>query len=322
MDSVTPFRILPWDFFAGDNAPSPHIEALQISGAPRVFELLKRGSRVYFRLHDDTSRAWATLDDEGDTDFVRTFRRAIGSGRIGRVFERRHWHIYRPTYEQIGLFHFLIGAHGELQMRAWCDSHWFVPDLEDEMARSVAKSLARSNLGVFHPKWNPHFKTDRLLRFNWPTAHRPDERTKSLVATRWVRGDARTFDRLLAPLLWTGAVRAHRIHEGTLYCDFDAHLAFLSPAPTTYDRVLSRQIPAPMSDIIDNHFCIAGVDWAGDPMHPTPPYYQTYGPSHTVQTTANPTAHERLEAHLFLRDWLQGKLAPAQISDVLQSIQH
>lgn len=113
MDSIAPpFRVLPWDFFADDNAPTPHVEALQISGAPREFELLKRGARVYFRLRGDNSRVWATLDNESDADFVRTFRRAIGRGRIGRVIERQHWHVYRPEYERVGLFHFLISARG------------------------------------------------------------------------------------------------------------------------------------------------------------------------------------------------------------------
>ena len=108
---MNPFRVLPWDYFPAENAPAPHLESLQISGAPRVFELLPRGSRVYFRLQNDDSRAWATLEDNDDADIGRTFRRALGSGRFGRVF----------AHERSGFcFSLLMSARGKVQGREWC----------------------------------------------------------------------------------------------------------------------------------------------------------------------------------------------------------
>ncbi len=317
MASVTqPFRVLPWDFFADDNAAPPHVEALQISGAPRVFELLKRGARVYFRLHNDATRAWATLDDSDDLDVARTFRRALGSGRIGRVFEHQRGGF---NYERGFYFALLMSARGEVQAREWCATRWFEMDADSPKLRAYL--AANAKLGVFHFRWKPPFR--EILEEDWELFYHQilDENDRQLTQQRWFRGDAATLDRLVAPFIWRQynpvpphiMLRFHGVGNSAQGPPSSA------PLPLTTSGGL---LPKDFQNVLTDHFHAGGIAWSEHHWHGVDErrFWQAEASTHLVKAAANPTAHEQLEAQLFLRDWLADKLAPARIEEILNSL--
>ena len=314
---IEPFRVLPWDFFADDAATAPpHVEALQISGAPREFELLKRGARVYFRLRGDDSRAWATLDDSDDEDFVRTFRRAIGSGRIGRVFERQRGGF---NYERGFYFSLLMSARGEVQAREWCATRWFDMDADSPKLRDhLAKG---ANLGVFHFKWKPPFR--EVLEENWERFYDQifDEDDRQLTQQRWFRGDAATLDRLVAPFVWRRElpVPPHRILRFHGIQNNAPRPPTSAPVPlTTDDDLLPKKLRITLAD----HFHVGGIAWSDHHRQAVDvrKFWELQETTHLAKVAANPSAHQQLEAQILLRDWLAGKLAPARIEEILNSL--
>lgn len=299
------FRVLPWDFFALPDAPPPHVEAIQISGAPRRFELLPLGGRVYFRLEDASdARVWATLDDGNTTDFVRTFRRAIGNGRIARVFQTRR----SPGHSET-LIYVLMSAHGEVQGREWCATRWF--DLKPDSPKLTA--YLRKNGGIFHPKWRPPFREVLGQLWDGFFDQPMSEADRALTEARWVRGDATTLDKLVAPFLWNyedlclrsnGDLLQFSISKRKVMVDEE----FLFPSPL---------FPPNIAALFESHFAVRGVEWWSHDEYPRRGAWEFYIPPHVLSVPAEPSAHERLEALLFLREWLEGKLPSQEISALL-----
>ena len=306
---IEPFRILPWDFFASNNAAtSPHIEALQISGAPREFELLKRGARVYFRLQDDASRVWATLDDSDDADLVRTFRRALGSGRIGRAFAHQRSGF---NYEHGFYFSLLMSARGEVQAREWCATRWFKMEADSPKLREYLAS--NSKLGVFHPQWKPPFR--EVLEENWELFYEQifEEADRQLTQQRWFRGDAATLNRLVAPFIWQRClpVPPHRMVRFTGRSENASGPPTSAPVPlTTRDDLL----PKDLRNLLADQFHIGGIAWREHHWHGVDKrkFWQLERATYFAKVTANPSAHEQLEARLFLRDWMRETLSLAE----------
>ena len=310
-----PFRVLPWDFFAEDDL-TPHLEPIQISGAPRVFELLKRGQRVYFRLQDEETRVWATLDGSDDAGVVRTFRRALGSGRIGRIFEHRRGGF---NYERGFYFSLLMSARGEVQGREWCATRWF--DMEPDSPKLRRYLLANAGLGIFHPKWEPPFR--EVLEENWNLFYDQifDENDRNLTQQRWFRGDAATLDRLTAPFVWHKhlPVPPHMLlrFKGTRKNSEGPPVSDAMPL-TTDDDVLPKIFRA----LIADHFHIGGIAWSEHHWNGVDErkFWNLEEATYCARVHADPTAHQQLETQLFLRDWMQHKLAPNKIAEILNSL--
>ena len=318
MDRVTPpFRVLPWDFFPDPNAAPPHVEAIQISGAPRRFELLKRGERVYFRLHDDAARVWATLDNCDDADVVRTFRRAIGSGRFGRVFEHQRGGF---GYERNFWFSLLMSARGEVQGREWCATQWF--DLQPN-SRELHRYLAsESRPGIFHAKWKPPFRQvleQSFARFYEQPFTRQD---RDLTAYRWFRGDAALLRQLIVPFIWKNALSKDAVSPAITLM-FSTEYPEDKPESTPKPLYLKEQFfPLTLRELIPAHFEIGGISWEVSHFHEAEKrqFWDLHPLTHTMKVSSIPSAHQQLEAHLFLRDWLTGKLPPAQVGEILNSL--
>ena len=306
------FRVLPWDFFASEDSAPPQLEALQISGAPRTFELLKRGKRVYFRLHADAARLWATLDDSDDEAVSRTFRRAIGSGRFGRVFEQRRGGF---NYERGFYFSLLMSARGAVQGREWCATRWF--DLRPDSPKLRAYLAANSNLGVFHPKWQPPFREVLENGFALFYEQPFDEAERAWTQQRWVRGDAASLDRITLPFAWQKYPPPVPPHA--LRTHFYGVWPKSEQPPTSAPVPLKTNhgfLPVVIIDLIAAHFQMSGLNWHCEHDAQRRKFWQMGAPAHAVLTT-EPTAHEQLEAQLFVRAWLQDKLAPAQVAEIL-----
>ena len=318
---IEPFRVLPWDFFPDKNAAPPHLEAIQISGAPRVFELLKRGSRVYFRQHGDVSRVWTTLDDSDDTDMARTFRRAIGSGRIGRMFEHQRDGI---GYEPHCYFSLLMSARGEVQGREWCLTDWF--DLRPDSPKLRRYLADNSRLGVFHPKWKPPFREVLQKGFGL-FGEQPFDQTQRALTMRWLGGDEGTLKQIVAPFLWHNFAAATPAAT-PLYARFIGRHRGLDKRPIAAGAPRGIQpkvdiFPQLFKHLLERHFQVTGVSWTtnfnAEDANRRSAWHLNVG-EYEVQVSSTPTAHERLEAHLCLRDWLADKLAPAQVEDILNSL--
>lgn len=317
MNASTPrFKVLPWDFFADGDASAPHVESLQISGAPREFELLKRGARVYFRLRNDNSRVWATLEDETEADFVRTFRRALGRGCIGRVFEhqRRGFNYERGFY-----FSLLMSARGEVQAREWCATRWF--GMESDSPQLHKYLAANPNLGIFHPKWAPPFREVLEDNFNLFYDQLFEESERQLTQQRWFRGDAATLDRLVAPFVWHqySPVPIH------LLVSFNGGEIDSDRTPTSGPMPLETQsnlFPKNFKNLFAEHFHLGGIAWREHHWHGVDErkFWNLQKATYFARINANPSAHEQLEAQLFLRDWLTDKLSPSQIEKILKSL--
>jgi len=298
------FRVLPWDFFALPDAPPPHVEAIQISGAPRRFELLPRGGRVYFRLEDASdARVWATLDDGDTTNFVRTFRRAIGSGRIGGIFQTWRLFGYSKT-----LIYVLMSAHGEVQGREWCATRWF--DLKPNSPRLAV--YLETNRGIFHPKWAPPFREVLKDGFGDFFSQPLTEENRALTQERCVKGDEATLCRLVSPFVWRFREQFPGLSNDlwriqTLTEEVWGENQLVFPAST---------FPPNVSALLEWHFKTRGVDWGTHHERPIRSAWEFYS-TKTIRISAEPSAHERLEALLFLREWLEGKLPSQEISALL-----
>lgn len=299
-----PFRVLPFDFFESPNEAAPAVEAIQISGAARHFELRARGGRVYFRLQDEKDeRVWATLDDCDEADFIRTFRRAIGSGRFGRMFETRRRRGYSSTYLLL-----LMSARGEVQGREWCATRWF--DLKP-ISPKLSAYLRDARVGVFHPKWSPPFREvlDAGIEDFWEQPLDEDDRL--LTQRRWICGDGATLNKLVAPFVWANKTLLCHPVEGWFKFTF-------VPNQNRDDFFLPLEtFPATAKDVLESYFQVQGVKWEKRHERPTRAAWEFYKSPHIFQVPAEPSAHERLEAHLFLREWLRDKLPPSQIEAIL-----
>ena len=310
-----PFRVLPWDFFPDPNRASPHREAIQISGAPRVYELLRRGGRVYFRLEGDASRLWATLNDDADTDLVRAFRRAIGSGRVGRV-----WSHERPLrYWEKTRWFVMVASNGRAQMREWFCPHWV------EIGQ-VSPQLRAFNhkQGVFGAQRKPPMRDllrqSQELLFDAPFS----AQDRAWTEWRWTKGNATELARLLPTLFLFYADQSSNVWKkfgtappqatpswelGEARCQWGFH------DPTGQLRA-----------IFDAHFQGVGLQWFEvstsqlETRSPTRRYWN-WEEGHT--TTLMPkleTAHQHLEAQLTLRDWLASKVSPAQLEAIWRHV--
>ena len=317
---IEPFRVLPWDFFADDAATAPpHVEALQISGAPREFELLKRGARVYFRLRNDAARVWATLDDSDDEDFVRTFRRAIGSGRIGRVLERQRGESH-CEYDFLQ-FSLLMSAHGEVQGSEWCLPNWF--DLEADSPKISRYLKANPKIGIFHPKWAPPF--GQTVKESWSRfAQQPfTETDRRLTQLRFFLGDPIILEQICRAYFLINGLGA-RNRSQWIY--FHTRNESFRGRPTSTPAALycssssSGIFPTSVQDLISSYFSIGGVSWECEIERDERRFWEVGSYKVDLSISKTVSAHDQLENHLTLRDWLTGKLAPARIEEILNSL--
>ena len=328
------FSILPWEYRgSGASTTASAWAEASIGGHKRQFSLRMREGVIYFREPKGAS-IWAVTrqferDLAGD-ELINAWRDELKRENYGRyllytpyLFGGRLGNKARSgTETALGLVH---RADYSGWAREWFDDQWRdIPAHRDGRALDVwGKSWSDASKRAY-----AHVQTD-LVERALPASVRRD------IPTRWVSGDEAELRRIfgLALALFVRSLDDRRVVGSCVLAASNPISAggwkwMVSPAYRHDLRFASAW--KPLTELIQQKFVLVGMmwqrreaqpsarnadyvklqrarfgdDWRGDWRVQTPEV------TLPIQLVARISAHEKLEATLQLRDWLNGKVSP------------
>ena len=194
--------------------------------------------------------------------------------------------------------------------------------MEPDSAKLRVYLAAHAKRGIFHPKWAPPFR--EVLEAGVANFREQpfDEADRILSRQRWFRGDAATLAQVTAPFAWN---KKWESKSDQISVSFYAPGKVVAHQPTSTATPLkadSSIFPKAIVELIGAHFKLGGVAWSNEHESDVRKFWELLAARHTVPIRLNPTAHEKLEAYLFLRAWLRPKVSPSQFDEIWRELQN
>ncbi len=323
------FSILPWEHRgSGDSSALGAQIQLKIGGCERKFMLRMREGVIYFA-QPKRAPIWAVTrvfeQELGSDELINAWRAEVARENYGRFV------VYRPNFIGTGVNTTLALIH-RADYSGWA-REWFAPDWRQTPVHRDEKTL---------DVWGDKFQNATRRAFRHASdallnrAMEPGERRD--IPQRWTRGNPAELEHLfgLAVRLFVRRDPTFGASSGPLRRIFAAS----SPAneggwvrggwllPTTPDLQISPSFK-PLLQLLQEHFVMVGLSWkkigtynpnrAGAFRTRWRGNWETYTPEITLSSAIEPhlSAHDKLEAILELRDWLEGKVSPRQSANWL-----
>jgi len=346
--AMNEFSILPWEYRGSGHSTAPGAQTeSEIGGRKRQFTLKMREGVIFFK-EPERAPMWAVTriferDLKGE-ELVEAWRREMANENYGRFV------VYRPQLgDPAGRYGAGVRATLALVQRAdysgwareWFDSTWLdVPAHRDGKKLDLWEDRfqAASLRALYHTR-------DALLDRDLPAAVRRD------IEPHWVAGDEAGLQRVFAL-----AVRLFARDETDVPVDPGPQWSFAAAnpvepggwsvvAPVAYyynSELRFSTVWEPLLKLLERHFVWVGMNWkqnelsgfpdiietptgtriVGELVHKSDDWrgqWQVETPFITLNArpVATLSAHDKLEATLELRDWLQGKISPRQCANWL-----
>ena len=302
------FWVRPYEFEGdGSHGVAAAVASIEIGGKMRTFWLKTLENRLFFReIERDGSWNFGALDELGEaeqSDLPRALARVLASENYGRVVLPRD--VQRPC-----LF---LATPDE---RVWLlapRSSIRVQGVWTPQKSALVRPFIERSVGVFESLSSKKCRGQKTIvqalaeisQLPIPTIRR-----------RWARGTPQEWERVVKAFFHLWWSHFHRASEVTEQSQWELRSAWalqnscFHRGELYYGRFHWFAFAAPLqrrADFICKEFLFVGqgkckqTDYLGrDSVEPR----SLYG------TVSQPTHHEILEAHLFLRDWINERLPP------------
>ena len=319
------FILAPWEHRGAHfDARPDFVVSLEIGGRERMFMLKVKQNALWFREAERgpewTFGLFAPLENSSeaakrwarDEFTVEWFESALRAGDFGRAVVRDGFEFYE------GSFVFLFGPDGRALAREFWDERgveftWKTAagfELEEFLDRPLApfEQLARG------------LDEDPALCDAISAREVPAELRQN-VPLQWLCGSQKeleTLARNLAFLWWNWTQTSAIFHYASEGEHGGAALIGVWEGTTfTHRDRLAPQIRR-LSDLFLDYHTPVGFEWEFQDAQGGRNSWEPGGIAIRVRVEP-PSAHEKLEAALFLREWLRGKVAEAEIEELLDA---
>ena len=296
------FWVRPYEFEGdGSTGAADDVAALEVGGQTRTFWLKTLEGRLFFReVGRDEAWNFGALEIARSDDLAAELARVLASENYGRVVLLQN--IRRPEY--------LLAAPNERFQTCITHAQVTLTGRWKPQKSARIRHFLDWPLGVFG-SINYNNVQPVSLEFVEALLQAPI----AVVAARWTRGSQQEWERVINAVLVCGL--AHFCEEsdqwsaiwdlqsawahGEMYfsCRYEIHsLLQVMPDFSPFSRFVQQR-----ARFLKNDFCFVGQDKdSGGNCRPL-----------TLQGTVTaPTHHEILEAHVFLRDWINQRLPPTK----------
>ena len=355
----SPFRLLPWEHGGVSPAPSHFFEA-RVEDKSQRFEAKWREGRAFFRLANaDDDRVWASWHNVGASHIVGAIEsgavgryfaveRSFSTRTVSAEFAARvQWNT--GSYELFGPTTLAVIVNDEYRGRAqeWCGGPWLEFALPE---RAPIGSGARKP-SIWHRGWNvvglrgalaslagefgfrafePDETKNRELYFASGCAQQLQRlcqaaflacAQREIERSPWLRGYARgkhtqhiqaesaqgrakPFSNYFVPAPLLAAFVRHNLPVGGDWRCVQPQREAMAQTNRKLNRFLTRNSapPEPVLARVDYHFSAPLV-------------------SFEIEMTLEASAHQQLEARLFVRDWMRENLSPAEFEKLKEYLE-
>ncbi len=319
-DNLAELGQLFWQFeIAG--VPLPRLEVQGVVGEIEGEWWLKVwGERLLFCAADAPERMFAVVTPcEGETNLAEFWRAAVERGDWGEVFF--HAQPLANAAETDTGFVTLYTAHEMAWTHEWCGGSWIV---RDDLSASLVRGWQADSADVWDSPFeleDEHLQTVNARKF--PESERQSQ------ALFWLRGSRVQWKRVLqacATVHFASSATAEDKQQlradGRRFYGF-AHAPFFRGWMDGVEvDAEGWLLPPAWRELFARNFVFTGWNWSRRHRHPEnlrsgwkikPSIL-----SANIHLPLQPSEHELLEARLFLRDWLRGKVPASQIAKLLE----
>lgn len=192
------------------------------------------------------------------------------------------------------------GSNHFVRSEQMCLFHWTLVASNGQKREALLNAWNDENSDVrFAWNWAQLSRDERMARLcgfssNWGDLRRVMRSVLQCASLLWEHGRA-----------WSWTLHREFNHHGWLFNPFDRRdTAFASHLRHWQEWLFGWFVPSLHTEWLERHVC-AREFWSGAQS------------LESVRVDAPPTMHERLEARLELREWLQDKTTPSQIDKLL-----
>lgn len=298
-----------WQFEIG-GVPLPHLKVHDRVGRREGEWWLKTwGERLLFCADDAPNRVFAVVTPcENERDLAEFWRAAVERGDFGRLSSDAH-EMERPA--GWASFAVLKANNGRSWARDWCGGDWieFVgPKFPAELPQVF---LAASEHDAMFKLWSRPFPESE--RFVQPLL--------------WLRGSSREWKQVLQACATLHFYKNPtdssntRIETREDSYFFSAYTPFGRGWMDGIEDYDNWSVPCEWESLFMRNFVFVGWNWKRNQRTEkirASWNLESASVSCEIRFTLHPSQHELLEARLFLRDWLRGKVHDRQIAGLLE----
>ena len=308
-DNLTELGQLFWQFeIAGVEFPHFKVQG-KIGRREGEWWLKVWGERLLFCAADAPEKVFAVVTPcENEMDLEAFWRDNVKCGNFGRLSSDAH-EMDKPA----GWASFVVlkANNGRSWARDWCGGNW-IEFVGPKFPAGVPRySLAASEHDVMFKLWSrPFSKSERFI-------HSP----------LWLLGSCREWQQVLQACS-TLHFYKNPVDSSNTRIDSGKHVYFFS-AYTPFGRGWmdgiedydNWSVPCDWETLFTRNFVFIGWTWKRNERTEDMRCswdLEAASVSGKVNLTLAPSQHQQLEARLFLRDWLRGKVPQSQIAKLLE----
>ena len=267
------------------------------------------GERLLFCAASAPDKVFAVVTPcEDEADLVAFWRAAVESGEFGRMSSDAH-EMDKPA--GWASFALLKANSGRSWARDWCGGSWieFVgPKFPVDVPRY---SLATSEHDAMFKLWSRPFP----------------ESERCVQPPVWLLGSSREWQQVLQACATLKFCKnpadssSTPIESGKYVYSFSAYTPFGRGWMDGIEDYDIWSIPCDWESLFMRSFVFAGWDWNRNERTEDIRASWDLKPANVatnIQLTLAPSQHQQLEARLFLRDWLRGKVPESRIAKLLE----